>query len=69
MSIPTKSEEYTKLIEHLRLAQESAAMLAHLNNADGDKMGRLLAKGWLGVEELLKKMQHQITQLAMGRLQ
>lgn len=68
MSIPTKSEEYAKLIENLRHAQENAAMLAHLNNADGDKMGNLLARGWLGVEELLKKMQHQIMQLAMGKL-
>lgn len=67
MSIPTKSEEYTKLIEHLRLAQEACAMLAHLNNADGDKMGGLLARGWLGVEEMLKKMQWQVTQLATGK--
>lgn len=68
MSIPTKSEEYSKLIEYLRKAQESCAMLAHLNNADGDKMGGLLATGWLGISEILKKIIHEVTQLAMGRL-
>lgn len=67
MSIPTKSEEYIKLIEHLRKAQEACAMLAHLNNADGDKMGGLLARGWLGVEEMLKKMLHRVTELATGK--
>lgn len=67
MAIPTKSDEFLKLNEALIRAQEAAAMLAHLNNAEGDKMGGLLAKGWLGVEELLKKMQWQVTQLATGK--
>lgn len=64
MSVPSKGEEFAKLIEYLRKAQESAAMLAHLNNADGDKMGRLLARGWLGVEEMLKMTVHNVTKLA-----
>jgi aromatic ring-cleaving dioxygenase len=69
MSIPTKSEEFAKLIEHLRKAQEASAMLAHLNNADGDKMGALIARGWLGVEEMLKMTVHNVTQLATKGLQ
>lgn len=64
MSVPSKGEEFAKLIEYLRKAQESAAMLAHLNNADGDKMGALLARGWLGVEEMLKMTVHNVTKLA-----
>lgn len=69
MSIPTHGETYSKLIEHLRLAQEDAAMLAHLRNAEGDDKGRLLAKGWLVVSEGLKQMQYKVTLLAQGRLQ
>jgi hypothetical protein len=44
-------------------------MLAHLNNADGDKMGALIARGWLGVEEMLKMTVHNVTQLATKGLQ
>lgn len=67
MSLPTKIEKYNELTEHLRKAQEAAAMLAHLNNAEGDKLGQTLAHGWLGISELLRKMNYQVTQLAMGK--
>ncbi len=69
MSIPTHGETYVKLIEHLRLAQEDAAMLAHLRNAEGDDKGRLIAKGWLTISEAIKLMGINVTRLAQGRLQ
>jgi hypothetical protein len=65
MSMPTKGEEFAKLIEHLRLAQESASMLAHLNRDDS----ALIAKGWLAVSEMLKLTQHNVTKLATKGLQ
>lgn len=68
MSIPTEGEEFSKMIEYLRKAQECAGMLAHLNN-DGRPKGRKLAIGWLAVEQQLKLMQHVIIQLAKGKLQ
>jgi hypothetical protein len=68
MSIPTKGEEFTKLIEHLRLGQEAAAMLAHLSNNDGSK-GRKLAMGWLAVEQQLKLAVLAVTALATRGLQ
>lgn len=68
MSLPTRGEEYTKVIEHLIKAQESCNMLAHLENAQGNT-GTLIAKGWLGIAELLRKMQHQVIQIAKGKLQ
>jgi hypothetical protein len=61
MSVPTKGEEFIKLMEHLRKAQEAAAMLSHLNSEDGSPV---IAKGWLTVEELLKRTVHNVTQLA-----
>lgn len=69
MSIPTKGETYAKLMEHLRYAQEDSAMLAHLNGAEGDSGGRLLASGWLHIFEGLKRMQEQVTVLATRGLQ
>jgi hypothetical protein len=65
MSIPTKGEEFAKLIEHLRYAQENAAMLAHLHRDDS----ALTARGWLAVSEMLKLTQHNVTKLAMKGLQ
>lgn len=65
MAIPTKGEEYAKLIEHLRLAQENAAMLQHLYRDESKNM----AMGWFTISELLKRVQHQVTQLATRGLQ
>lgn len=69
MSVPTRGDTFAKLLEHLRLAQEDAAMLAHLHNTEGNDMDKLLAKGWLGVSELLKRQCHVITQQAMKGFQ
>jgi hypothetical protein len=69
VSIPTQGEEYAKLMEHLRKAQESAAMLAHLINVQDNVKDAALAKGWLAISELFKMIQHKVTQLAMGKLQ
>jgi hypothetical protein len=66
MGVPTQGEAYSKLMEHLRLAQEEAATLAHLASANDD---RKLAQGWLLVSENFKKMQHSVTTLAMRRMQ
>jgi hypothetical protein len=65
MSLPTSGETFAVLIEHLRKAQETAAMLGHLK-ADEDKH---LSHGWLGISELLRRMVHQVTELATkGRI-
>jgi len=66
MSVPTTGETYSKLMEHLRQAQECSAMLAHLHRAQDNKPE--LARQWLAVSEGFKKMQYSLTQLAMGRL-
>jgi len=68
MSIPTPGEQLAKLCEHLRLAQESAAMMAHLHNVQDSRKDSILAKGWLAVSEALKLMNHKVIELAKGRL-
>ena len=65
MSIPTRGEQFAILIEHLVKAQEASAMLAHLTRDDD----ALQAQGWLAVSEMLKKTQHNVTDLARRRLQ
>lgn len=67
-SVPTPGEEFAKLIEWLRKAQESAAMLAHLYR-DDSRTGKAMAIGWLTVSEGLKQMQHHVTNLAKRGLQ
>jgi len=65
MSVPTVGEEYAKLMENLRYAEEHAAMIAHLHNHN-DR--RDIARKWLIVSENFKKLQHTLTQLATGRM-
>ena len=71
MGVPTQGECFARLVEHVRKAQEEAAMLAHLYNADGRTGGkdRTMALGWLAVSEQLKKFVHTVTEFAKGRLQ
>jgi hypothetical protein len=65
MSIPTKGEQFSILIEHLRKGQEACSMLAHLHRDDS----KLIAQGWLAVGEMLKKTIHNVTTLATRGLQ
>lgn len=68
MSVPTRGEEYTKLMEWLHRAQESASMLAHLYR-DDPSTGRAMATGWLTISEGLKLMQKNVTDMAQRGLQ
>ena len=65
MSIPLEGDEFSKLIEHLRKAQESCAMLAHLAGSNDRK---LVSNGWLQVSEGLKKMQRVVIAIASGKM-
>lgn len=65
MSVVTEGEEFAKLIEWVRKAQESAATLAHLNKANGYH-GK--ASQWLQVSENFKKINLVVTQVATSGL-
>lgn len=78
MSLPTRNEVYIKLMESLRVAQEQAAILGHLHNANvsegligsaSSSKERAMAIGWLTISEGLKLMQQNVTKLAQGRMQ
>ena len=65
ISVPTKGEEFAKLMEYLRKAQESSAMLAHLTADESS----LKSQGWMAVSEMFKLVQHKVTELATKGLQ
>lgn len=67
--IPTRGDTFAKLLHHMRESQDCAAMMAHLHNTEANDMDKVLAHGWLGIEELLKRLAHQVTQLAMRKMQ
>lgn len=68
-TVPTRNEEFVKLIEHLRKAQEACIMLCHLVKAEGSKEDIVLGNAWLTVSEQLKQMQGVITKMATRGLQ
>jgi hypothetical protein len=65
----TRGETFAKLNECLIECQELAAVMAHLHNTEDGRKDRLVAQGWLGIAELLKRMQTQVIKLAMSKLQ
>lgn len=66
MTVPTQGEEFARLIEFIRKAQESSATLSHLASANDDK---LLAQGWMAVSEMFKLTSRNVTKLAMRKWQ
>lgn len=68
MSVPTRGEVFSKMIHHAREFQSGAAMMAHLHNTEGNDADKQLARGWLVIEDLIKRMIHKITLLGQGRL-
>lgn len=70
VTVPTQGEAFAKLIHHWDEAANQAAMLAHLTRAQSNEgKDRALADGWIAVGELMKRLRHQLTQLASGHLQ
>jgi len=69
MSVPTQGETFSKLLEHIRKAEEEAAMMAHLVRAQGAKAkDTAIANGWLSISELFRRVGLKVTDLAQGRL-
>lgn len=67
--IATKDEAYRLLMHHISEARNQCLVISHLLRTEDDNRSRLLAKGWVGVEEMLTMMQEQIRQIAMTRIQ
>ena len=67
--VVTRGEAYSKLMHHLREAADQAAVLSHLHNTEDSEMDRTMAKGWLGIHELLMRSIAQITKMAMDKFQ
>lgn len=65
MSVPTKGEEYTKLIEGLRKAQDAAAMIAHLER----DTHAVIARAWLLVSENIGRVVDHCIALSTKGLQ
>ena len=67
--VPTRAEAYSKLMHHLSEAADQAAVLSHLHRTEDSKMDELVAKGWLGIHQLIMRMLTQITKLAANKFQ
>ena len=67
--LPTPGITYAKLMDHLREAQDCAALLAHLQKTEDGVRDTAVGNGWLAIAELFRRVQAQVTTLAQGRLQ
>ena len=67
--IPARDGAYQNLMWHLSEAADQAAVISHLTNTEDSEMDKLLAKGWLGVHQLLIKAMDSIRTLAMNKFQ
>jgi hypothetical protein len=66
---PSRGMVYAKLTDHLREAADCMAVMSHLHQTEGNATDTLLAKGWLGMHELILRLITQVTKLAANKLQ
>jgi hypothetical protein len=57
----SEADTFAQLMEHLRLAEEAAAMLGHLAKAQDDNVK---GQGWLAISEMFKMTQTNVLKLA-----
>ena len=67
--VVTRSEAYTKLMHHLDEAADQAAVLSHLHSTEIGQMDALIAKGWLGVHQMLLLVRDQVRKYAATKFQ
>lgn len=65
----TRGEVFTKILYHIDELRDLCCMMSHLHKTEGGQMDLLLAKGWLGVNEMLAMFRRQVTEMAKGKLQ
>ena len=65
----TRGETTTKIIDLVDQLIDQCAVMAHLHNTEGNDMDKLLAKGWLGIVELIRRLRYQLVEMAKGKLQ
>lgn len=68
MSVPSRGEVFSKVVDLIDQLISTLAMMAHLHNTEGSDKDKKLAVGWLMMSELFKKMRHQVILLGKGRL-
>ncbi len=66
MGVPSTGELFTKLIHHIREAQNCALMISHIEKANDEDVK---AKGWSAVGAMLGGVTEKITSLAARRFQ
>ncbi len=59
----SEADTFAQLLEYLRLAEEACYVIGHLRKANDDS---LTGQGWLGVGEMLKLTQVNVTKLAVA---
>lgn len=64
----TRGETFTKMISQIDELRDTVITMSHLHAGD-DNLDRTLAKGWLGIDELLQRFRAQVIALAMNKLQ
>lgn len=64
----TRGETYSKIIFLLDELRDQCLIMGHLHKTEDSNMDRLLAKGWYGIEEMLRMFRAQIVELAQGKL-
>lgn len=68
MSVPSRSEIFSKMVDLVDQIISCAAMMAHLHKTEGSDKDHKLALGWLMMSEMFKKVRHQVVLLGQGHL-
>ena len=68
MTVPTRGEIYSKLLEHIHMAEEHSASMGHLHNTEDGHGDKRIAKEFYKLSEGFRRLAIVVTHLAQGRL-
>jgi hypothetical protein len=64
----TRGITYAKMLDQFRELQDTILTMGHLHQTEDNDMDRLLAQGWRGVAEMLRMIEHKVTEMAMRKM-
>lgn len=70
MGVPTQAEVLMRILDNIDRIQSDCATYAHLTRSmSSSRKDAALADGWIALSEMFKRIRHQVTEIAKGKLQ
>lgn len=64
----TRSETFTLILHHIDELRNQFSVMSHLENTEDSNVHKLMAKGWLAMEQLMAQVRVRVVKMAQNKL-